>query len=451
MRSVWKATAVSAILIAGMAPCEVLANPELPANYDARSVGMAGTGTAFLEGATGGIYLNPALLDGVRKVDAALTISPMVPFLSAPLAQPGTGANAKQVDSQTSMIPFGFAGVGVRVHERIAVGLGAYVASGIGGNYQNVDALNVAATPSAQQDHFNDMKLQVAVFEASLPVSVRITDKLSIGASWRTSYTSQSTTLVVPNPAGPGLVNRVDQSLSGYSLLGGSLGVRFRLNKMVALGLSYRSKMKMHLDGKTDIDANATPPMVPSALATNASTTSQWNTPHQIRLGSAISLLNERLLLAVEGRVQFYHDANKTLDSTVDLEGQPLAAVAMTDQLKNSTKLAWKNAYTAQVGAEYWVIPLLALRAGFTLGNSASNARYASAFAPPPGLMYSFTAGLGLKWTHWEAGLAGSVVRGSSHVKAGDIASGPDGSPVATPGTYEGTIVLVALSAGFRI
>jgi long-chain fatty acid transport protein len=418
--------------------------------YDARSVAMGGTGTAFLEGATGGVYLNPALLDGVNKLDVSLTATPFIPQISAPLAQPGTVSPTAQTDTETSLIPLFLLGVGVRVHERVTIGLGAFVSSGMGAEYKNVSILDAAATPAGERDNFNDLKLQVAVFEGALPVSVRITDKLSIGAAWRMSYTTQSTTMVIPNAAGPGLVSRVDQELSGFSLLGASVGIRYRPLKILSLGLSYRSKMNMDLDGKTDVEANAAPPMVPTTMVDNADTTSQWSTPHQLRLGSALMLFGERLVLSLEGRVQFYRDSNKSLDSTVDLDGQPLMAVTMMPELESSQKLAWKDAYTAQLGAEFWLLKMLALRAGFTLGNSASNLKYVSAFAPTPGLLYSVTAGVGFRSTHWDAGLAGSYQRGSADVKASDIATGPNG-PVAPAGHYEGNLFVVALTAGYRM
>ena len=51
----------------------------------------------------------------------------------------------------------------------------------------------------------------------------------------------QNTTVVVPNPAAPGLVNRVEQDLSGYSLLGATVGIRYRPTPMLALAVSYRT------------------------------------------------------------------------------------------------------------------------------------------------------------------------------------------------------------------
>jgi long-subunit fatty acid transport protein len=448
MHSVWKR---SVLFAAVLAPGVARANPELPAMYDARSVAMGGTGTAFLQGASGGVYHNPALLDGVGKLDVALTAAPFIPQVSAPLAQPGTVTPTSQTDTESTVIPLFLLGAAVRVHERVTIGLGAYVLSGVGAEYKNVGILDAAATPPNARDDFNDLKLQVAVFEAALPVSVRITDKLSVGAAWRAAYTSLATTMVVPNAlAGPGVVNRVDQELSGFSLLGASFGIQYRPIKRLSLGLSYRTKMSMDLDGETDIEGNAAPPMVPTAVVTNASTTSQWNTPHQLRLGSALSLLDERLLLALEGRVQFYHEANKSLDSSVDLGGQPLMAIIPMSRLESSQRLAWKDAYSAQLGAEYWVLRMFAVRAGFNIGNSASNPKYVSAFAPTPGPLYSVTAGVGLRFPHWEAGVAGSYQRGSTNIKASDIATGPNG-PVAPAGRYEGNLFVIALSASYRM
>lgn len=450
MHLVWKRAALLAMLAVSLVSGRARANPELPAMYDARSVGMGGTGTAFLEGATGGVYFNPALLDGVDKLDLSVTAAPFIPQISAPIAQPGTVSPTSQTDTAGAVIPLFLLGVGVRVHERITLGLGAYVQSGLGAEFRNVGILDAAATPPGARDDFNDLKLQVAVFEATLPIAVRITDKLSIGAAWRTAYTTQSTTLVLPNAAAPGVVSRVDQDVSGFSLLGASFGVTVRPIEALSLALSYRTKMTMDLEGTTNIEANAAPPMAPTQVVSDADTTSAWSTPHQLRLGSALWLLDERLLLSLEGRVQFYREANKSLDSSVDLNNQPLSMVLMQSELKSSRQLGWKDAYSAQLGAEYWAMSMLALRAGFTLGNSASSRRYVNAFTPSPGVLYSVTAGLGLKWTHWEAGLAGSYQHGAADVKASEIAADMNG-PVAPAGRYEGDLVVIALSVGYRM
>jgi long-chain fatty acid transport protein len=450
MRSFWKQVVLCALLLNASRQV-ARANPELPSMYDARAVGMGGTGTAFLGGPTGGVYMNPALLDGIEKAEFSLTVTPFIATLSAPLAEPGTAAPAQQTAMETAFFPLGLVAVGFRVHERITVGLGAYVASGLGAEYKDVSVLDAAGTPPAQRGEFNDLKLSLAVIEASLPVSVRLTSKLSIGAAWRIGYTMQTTQALAPNPAAAGLVNRVEQDLSGYSLLGLSAGVTYRPTKQLAFGASYRSKMTMDLEGETSMEANAAPPGVPTSVVANADTTSAWTTPHQLRLGSALWLLDEKLMLSLEGRVQLYKKANEKLTSTIDLRGQPLMALAMAPELEASQTLDWKNAYTAQLGAEYWVIPAIAVRLGFTAGNAATSERYPSPFMPPPGMMYTVSAGVGAKWNHFDAGLGAFVMRASEKLSSGDIAAGPGGVPVAPAGTYESTLYLIALSGSYRM
>jgi long-subunit fatty acid transport protein len=450
MHSLSKKLVVLVWSVAFLVPTYARANPDIPPAYDARSVGMGGTGTAFLEGASGGVYLNPALLDGVKKLDVALTLSPLFPKLSMPLSAPGTLTPVKQTDTEPAVVPLFLVAAGFRVHERITIGVGAYVSSGIGGNYKNVSLFNSPATPAADRDDFNDMKMAIAIFEASVPISVRVTEGLSLGAAWRPAYTTQSTSIVVPNPAAPGAVNRVEQDLSGGSLAGFTLGARYRANDMFAVGASYRNKMTMDLDGKTDITANAAPPMVPTAVVKDADTTSKWRTPHQLRVGSYFSLLDNKLNIALEGKMQLYKAVNDKVSSTIDLQGQPLMALTMTPNLTVTNKLGWQNAYTGMLGAEYWLIPAVAVRLGFTAGNSATSTKYPSSIAPPPGLLLTYTAGVGGKWDHWEAGLAASLLHGQKDVSSSDVGK-VNGVPAAPAGSYGATLIVLALSAGYRM
>ena len=68
------ALGVAALGAGALGPATALANPEPPA-YDARSVGLGGTGLAYLDSAAA-LFHNPANLAGVPRLDvsAALTL-----------------------------------------------------------------------------------------------------------------------------------------------------------------------------------------------------------------------------------------------------------------------------------------------------------------------------------------------------------------------------------------
>jgi long-subunit fatty acid transport protein len=110
----------------------------------------------------------------------------------------------------------------------------------------------------------------------------------------------------------------------------------------------------------------------------------------------------------------------------------------------NSVPLDWQNVFAVGVGAEYWAMSTLALRAGSTVSQSATPDHAANIFLNPPGLLYSVHAGAGMTFTNLDLDLGGYYAVGSRHV-----ASDPTAPTVA--GDYGSDTVMVSLSGTYRM
>jgi long-subunit fatty acid transport protein len=373
------------------------ATTDAPAHYDARSVGMAGTGAAFIENGAS-VFLNPATLSGVKKYALTGDLTLSMPALSAPL-----GAGGASIDSSVTPFPLFLVG-------------GAYrVTAGFGAAFKNLVALGGER-----------LEMSLAQFEISPAASYAITDELSVGLGYRVTYTMEGAHLVQPAPTGTGLAT-TDLSLHGTNFLGAHIGVYYRPLSVLRFGITYLSKVA------SDLDGTARTNLVPGDLTAR----SKFSAPHQFGAEAAFSTLENRLLLAARFRYYLYSESNKDLPTTVDF---PTGAVTSTQVLN------WKNVAAGGLGAEYLVVPRVPVRIGYLITQSSVPKAYASPFLPPPGLLHAIHAGAGLRFTDCDVDLGGYYAFGSRTVSAAeaDLAAG------TIPGEYSIKNLVIAASFTYR-
>jgi long-subunit fatty acid transport protein len=395
---------LAAIMIAAGAS-DAAANPEYPALYDARSLAMGGTGVAFAEDGAA-VFHNPANLAGIDLFAVSLSASPMFAKQSAPLTAPNT-----ETSSARGLAPLFLVGGGVRVSRRIVVGLGAYVRSGGGALYEDVGGAE-------------EQKLSMSSMELAIPVAIRLTDEINAGLAVRWGYAALDAALVVPDMSGSPM--NMEQEVSGFGQVPGvTAGVQYRPISQLRLGLVYRSRMDLGMDGTTTI----TPPGSPGL---EADTETEFVIAHAFHFGGAYSLLSDKLLVAADVSVRLFGNANETMTFTNEAGGM------MTTQ---ENRLGWENVFTAHLGGEYRLSDLVGLRLGYSLSPSATADDAASAFSPPPGVMHGATAGAGVRAGNTE------IDAGAMYTFFGaDI----DETDNGLPGRYEGDLWVIGLSATYR-
>jgi len=424
----------SVLLFAGRAS----ASTDINGLFDARSHGMGGTGVAYITSA-GAIPINPALLEGVAKLSVTLDVfaigaQPQAPYSIWHLDDEGEPYKSYDtIRSDTSYAPLPFLGAAYRLHPRVVLGIAAYPVIGQG----------TAAKYRPAPDEFPDLvatnKASMGLIETGEALSVRILDNLSIGLMWRITYMTQSVSTplagadrppgVVTNPSRT-QVDNVNIDVTGLNFYGFQFGVLYKPVPSLSLGFTYRNKVEVWGDGFTTGNV--------AGRAIKFKTESGFTNPHSIRAGLAYSALSDKLLLALDFKYLFYAEAFKRLKTVVYDKGDDMPPTI------NYSNQYWKNSAVLQLGAEYKTTDWLAVRAGYTVLNSATRADYAIAFGAPPGISHLICGGLGFKaLDSLDLDIAGSyvVLEGRVDTKTKDNAG---------PGLYASHGGMISLSATYH-
>ena len=426
----WKrgrAAIVGAVVFCVAVPAR--ANPEPPGLYDARVTGMGGQAVAFIDNAAA-IFHNPAGLDGIDRIGATVAVNNLLVNLRAPFSGPGS-----EQDSGLQYAPFMFIGGGYRIHPRLVLGIGAYIATGYGGGYDDVARIG---TGDPETDFMPEEPVDEQVFlvvgELAIPLSVRINERLQLGLAVRLPYgrlevSSHQEIL-------PRLYRNAKQSVQGFGRVPGVL-IGFQAEPVdgFLLGAVYRSKIRIDMDGTTKV--NILGGGRPSVLDTST----EWYVPHMVRLGAAWRGLDDRLLLSAEFRLQFHDEANN--DQTFDVKG--------FDDI--TAPFDWKNVMLYSVGAEYFAHEKVPLRLGFSLGNAATPSSTLTPFTPPPGWQWAISGGFGVWAGPYRFDLGFSWGSGRPHTVAQNSSEGcQPGVRVkyGCAGTYSVDSYFLGVSATFQ-
>jgi long-subunit fatty acid transport protein len=372
------------------------ANTDIVVLSDGRSVGMGGVGVALNETGSAPFH-NPAGLAAVKTFTGTLTFTPFLTRLQAPFPNAATG-QPETHSSTTSFAPLGLLGAGVRVHERVVLGVAAYLTAGSGAAYQGA----VAGF---------DVKANAVAGEVQIPVALNLTDRLSVGAAYR--ITAARIGADVPVLAGPGgpLVP-TSTTLSGVDGTGFVLGARYQVSDYLRLGVAYRNKVAVTVRGQTKSGDVVLQDGVEQTVAL----------PHTFRLGSAFFLLDKKLTIAVDGIYWLYSDSH------------PADVAAGRPQ-------AWKDAILGLAGAEYMLTTHVPVRLGGNVGTSATSDGSAGPFVPAPGINVGVNIGSGVRLGRVDIDFA----TGYAAQLGKTIAQG------ANAGEYRGASVLFSASATYRL
>jgi long-subunit fatty acid transport protein len=381
---------------------EARATTEIPAQYDARSVGLGGTGASFIENGAS-VFLNPAALDGIKTFAVTAVITPVQPVLTVPLAPPPMNTGVK---ADTPFFPLFLAGAGFRLSDHIVAGLAIYPTAGVGSTYTKAIG-------------GQDLSMSIAQFEAAPAISVKLIDGLSLGLSYRITYTRQAAKQPPPFAPAPSEI-----TLDGFNYFGVQAGLYFRPAEIVHLAFTYRSRVDTELSGTTEMGGM------------KFDTKSAFNSPNRFRLSASISPPGVPLLVAADIKYLLYADSNQTSDITVTT---PMGSQTSTQRLD------WKNTLAVGLGVEYKVAPTVPLRVGYSLSQSATPESTANPFTPPPGAIHGIHLGFGLKLPLIDLDAGGLYAFANRTI---------DMSPsniMVLPGEYKLTTLIFSLSATYHM
>jgi long-subunit fatty acid transport protein len=359
---------------------------------DARSVGLANTGTAYIDSGAA-IYFNPALMQQTQSYAATLAFGGTSAVSRGPVDGPNTSVSSSGAPS-----PAFLAGASYRLNDRFVVGLAMYPTLGLGADYRKVTSLSGG-----------ELKTTAYALEVSPAVSFAITDALSVAIGYRATVAALDTV-----QSSPGQTQ--ETSVSGTNWLGVQAGAFYRPIPPLRLGLQYKALVTDDLSGHTTVTGSMTGSTTGS---TPIPTTSSLSIPHALRAGVALSLLDDALLLVVEGGWTLFSSSWRELVVTQ----QPPHAAPST----NTEVLDWIDALVFQAAAEYRVHARVPVRIGYEIERSQTSPQSAYYFFLPPGVVQAVHAGAGFLLPHWSIDLGGYYEFGGQQA---------DGTKLGNPGYY---------------
>jgi long-chain fatty acid transport protein len=284
-------------------------------------------------------YWNPAGLAQMTGPSLSIYGSDILPF--------GTYAlEAYGIDAKSTFKHYLIPGLGYfqPIGDRVVVGLYVYAPSGAGSTWDGEDlAILTGGTPY-------EWYSMLGLFTASPAISVKLSDKVMVGATVDISYGM----LNMDQPFGLG---QYSERLKGLAF-GGTIGLLIKPVEQFSFGATYKLPFKAKLKGDVEI---------PNALLVGADDTVDTGTreatwPMWIAAGIAVKPFHGLTLTA---DVQ-YTNWKKMQTIPISFEdptwdtffgaGGPYDCV---------DELLWKNTTQLRFGAEYMVTKSFALRGGY--------------------------------------------------------------------------------------
>lgn len=438
---------------------EARANPEPTATYDGRVVGMGGTAVAHIDNAPAIVH-NPAGLGQIRRSTFTLASAVLMVRYNAPFAGPGS-----EQDSPPLIAPVPFIGGGARLSDRLTLGGAFYITTGFGGTFRDIRRIDdytprtpcpnapigTSCTPGGETtsgvvtQSTDEQVIRLFVAEVAATLAYEITDDVRVGVSLRLPWAQQSALAMQEVRAGQW--GTVDQSVRGFGLPSVTLGTQWDVSEDFSIGLMYRARASARMKGSNQLrilgDAD-------EIVSINAST--EWVTPHMFRVGATGRLVDGRLVLSGEFRAQFHRSVNQR--QSFDLTNEDLQAVLDGSGLNPFVApFEWQNVYYPTLGMEYQVADHWWVRIGGSAGITATPPRTASPFAPPPGISYAYTLGVGGEFGRWRVDLGyQQAINGPYTVRQRDAINCRNDAQQKSgcDGTYQIDAYTFGLSLGFN-
>lgn len=397
MRRAARSLLLVAFSVAGTAHAGGLGRPS---GISARGVGMGGAWTAFVDDATA-VWFNPAAMSEIEpqaQVGGELVIGPRT---YTPVADDGTrGAD----QNATVVAPVPSAGLVGRFSyddrpSRFTLG------GGVWNTYGGKVAFDKSGMPAL--DSTED-----AVIEASAGTAVRVSDKLSIGASIRVGiglFSVESTKLPY------------DASLSASGVgVAMAWGLLFRPVEKVRIAAAWRAPMNITTTGSGQIDG--------AGGLEQVSVEHEQAWPQSASLGVGLSATPA---LKVAAQVDWTQWSTVT-DLVVSFPGS-----GNPDQVYPE---AWEDNWTVRLGGEYAASKALALRAGAYLDTAAVPDRTLER-QYLDSRKIGVAGGGSVSFGAWRVDAAVDFVVPNTRTVPQNTATTPDYDRAKAPGDYRGSLV----------
>jgi len=329
-----------------------------------RVTGMGNCAVGFRSGAPS-LFFNP----GAMAMEESSSFMLGANFISSNIQYAAPNSTYRAETDSPLGTPFFAYGI-YKINDKLNVGLGVVTPFGSTVTWGN---------EWAGRYSLNELSLAAIVIQPT--VSYKISEKIGIGGGLSISTGSVSLRRSVPLEAQNGQENYALLEGSATPAIGFNLGAYYEVNEKISLGINYRSKVDLTVEGG---DATFVVPSLVQSQFQAQKFDATLPLPSVFSIGAGIKA-SEKLQLALEWNITGW-SAYKELKFDYDA---PVLGSTETVSDRN-----YKNSSVFKLGAEYMATESLALRGGIYYDQTAVEDGYITPETPDSNTL-GYTLGLG--------------------------------------------------------
>jgi len=363
---------------------------------DATALGQADSVIAHSDSPSA-IFFNPALISKLEGTQAEIGTTLIYPIRKFDSDTPGRDSETKSQVFFPSTLYFTH-----KYNEKLSVGLGVFNNFGLATKWDDDWDGRYVATNS-----------ELTVFTINPVVSVKVTDNLSVAAGL--DFLTLDATLEKKLNLGVDVNQKFKGNGNG---VGYNFGILYDLTKDISIGASYRSEIKVNVEGDVRF----------SQFLPDTTGETDLTLPAQFHLGIAYKGIRN-LTLEADLRYEGWSSYEKL--------SYVIGGIPYPPDYKN-----WKDTYSFNVGADYRVNDTVSLLAGYLYGgNPVPDETFEPAI--PDSNTHLFSVGTEIRQKAFKLGLAYSYQLLEGRTKNNTIPGNPDGK-------YNSDLHMLGISLTYR-
>jgi long-chain fatty acid transport protein len=361
------------------------------------------------------LFYNPAgitQLDGIQAQAGATFIMPGTTVVThGELVPPSTATKSTDTEDNVWIPPSGY--LTYQFSDRVWFGLGTFSRFGLGTEF-----------PEDWPGRFNNYKAIIETFSINPNIAFKVTDQFSAAVGLEVMYFD----LKWDRKNYVTGLGEVDASLKGDSFgYGFNLALHYEPCQYAALGASYRSQVKQHLEGDAQFS---------SSVLGNPDVDGSVVLPDEVFLGVAV-YPTPRLsfeLGAIWTRWSTFNELGVNFDP-------PILGV-----IRNITvPKEWNDVWRYNFSVEYKLLDWLDLRAGYTFDESPIPTDHAD-YLVPANDRHMFSFGPGFRWNKWTLDLSYTYLL----IKDRDDVPARPSEGILPSDFEDGNAHLIGISVGYK-
>ncbi|MCU7490910.1 MAG: hypothetical protein HF300_10120 [Ignavibacteria bacterium] len=313
-----------------------------------RSLGMGGSFVGLANDYTA-IYWNPAGIGQLKGNYIGLFSTDVIPI--GTLKIPVLGIDTKtKVNHYISPNLMGY--LSFEPAKDFTFALGVYVPAGLGSEWNGKDLVKMSnGTPV-------EWMSKIAVVDISPAVAYKVSENLSVGAAFNIFYgmfdLKKPAAMKSPQN-GQTYVFQFSESSTGLGY-GVTLGAHYKVNEMISLGASFRTKTAVSMDGTAK-----NPGMAAVGMASESKFSRDVAWPMWVSGGVAVRPVENWVITADAQYSQWSKSEDQFVANYDDAKWQ----AALSGAKQNVFTLGWKDATQIRFGTEYQINNSFTVRGGY--------------------------------------------------------------------------------------